>query len=118
MTDKEPPTTPNDAAADEAEVGKATNGTAETIHFSDNLLKQHHLYVGNAGTGKSTALGHIIRHLMTEKAAGRSDRALIVIDPSSDLMLNVLGNTPEELARSHAYSCVARITGVPAIRLS
>ena len=96
MTDKEP-TTSNDPASDGAEVGKTTNGPAETVRFSDNLLKQNHLYVGNTGTGKSTALGHIIRHLMTEKAAGRSDRALIVIDPSSDLMLNVLGNTPEEL---------------------
>ena len=34
------------AASDGAQVGWAKNGTDETVHFSDEMLKQHHLYIG------------------------------------------------------------------------
>ena len=96
MTSRELPA-PDNTGPRGAAVGRATNGTGEIIHFSDDLMRGHHLYVGRVGMGKSTMLSHLTRHLMSEIASGRSDRSLVVMDPHSDLMSIVLGNVPPEL---------------------
>ena len=116
MSDEES-TTPNKGGSDGVQVGKAKNGTDEIVHFSDETLKQHHLYIGKTGMGKSSALGRVVHYLMSEKAAGRSDRAIVVIDPSSDLIHNVLCNVPEELIPNVKLVDLDRSDRVPIVNL-
>ncbi len=99
MTSRELPA-PDNTEPHGAAIGRATNGDAETIHFSDDLMRGHHLYVGREGMGKSTMLSHLACYLMSEIASERSDRSLVVMDPHSDLMSIVLGNVPLELIPS------------------
>ena len=80
-----------------AQVGQTTAGKARTIHFPDDLLRRHHLYVARTRMGKSTLMHHIVRHKMAEKAAGRDGDAIIVVDPHADLVGGLLRHVPESL---------------------
>ncbi len=55
-----------------APVGQTTAGRPRPIHFPDDLLRHHHLYVARTRMGKSTLMHHIVVHKMMEKAAGRA----------------------------------------------
>ena len=114
MTSRELPA-PDNPEPRGAAVGRATNGDGGTIHFSDDLMRGHHLYVGRVGMGKSTMLSHLTRHLMSEIASGRSDRSLVVMNPHSDLMSIVLGNVPPELIPSVKLVELGNPDWVPAI---
>ena len=80
-----------------AQVGQTTAGKARTIHFPEDLLRRHHLYVARTRMGKSTLMHHIVRHKMAEKAAGRDGDAIIVVDPHADLVGGLLRHVPESL---------------------
>ncbi len=69
-----------------APVGQTTAGRPRTIHFPDDLLRRHHLYVARTRMGKSTLMHHIVVHKMMEKAAGRDGDAIVVVDPHADLV--------------------------------
>ena len=64
-----------------AHVGDTTTGTPRKIHFPDDLLRRHHLYVARTRMGKSTLMHHIVVHKMREKAEGRDGDAIVVVDP-------------------------------------
>ena len=69
-----------------AHVGEATAGKRRDIHFPDDLLRRHHLYVARTRMGKSTLMHHIVVHKMKEKAEGRDGDAIVVVDPHADLV--------------------------------
>ncbi len=48
--------------------------------------------------GKSTLMHHVVAHKMREKAAGRDEDAIVVIDPHTDLVAGILEHVPEEIA--------------------
>ena len=78
-------------------VGDTTAGKPRPIRFPDDLLRRHHLYVARTRMGKSTLMHHLVAHKMREKAEGRDNDAIIVIDPHTDLVAGLMEHVPESL---------------------
>ena len=53
-----------------AHVGDTVSSRPRKIHFQDDTLRRHHLYVARTRMGKSTLMHHIVTHKRREKAAG------------------------------------------------
>ena len=79
-------------------VGDTTAGARREIRFPEDLLRRHHLYVARTRMGKSTLMHHLVVHKMKEKAAGRDEDAIVVIDPHTDLVAGILEHVPGSLA--------------------
>ena len=97
-------------------VGDATSGN-RAIHFPDDLLRRHHLYVARTRMGKSTLMHHIVAHKMREKAAGRDGDAIVVVDPHADLVSGLLEQVPLSLADDVRLIDLADHSGAPGINL-
>ena len=81
-----------------APVGESVTGSSQrTVHFTADLLRQHHLYVAKTRMGKSTLMQHVVAHKLREKAMGQDDDAIIVVDPHSDLVRSLLNLVPKEI---------------------
>ena len=106
-----------DALTEGAHVGNQTAEAAESIHFPDDLLRRHHLYVARTRMGKSTLMQHIVTHQMAEKAAGRNNDAIVVIDPHADLVSALLEQVPESLIDRVKLIDLADSYGAPGINL-
>ena len=78
-------------------VGDTTAGKPRPIRFPDDLLRRHHLYVARTRMGKSTLMHHLVTHKMREKAEGRDNDAIVVVDPHADLVAGLLEHVPESL---------------------
>ena len=98
-------------------VGETTTGPARKIHFPQDLLRRHHLYVARTRMGKSTLMEHVITHKLREKAAGNDTDAIIVVDPHADLVGSVLGQVPESLVEQVRLVDLADKRGFPGINL-
>ena len=80
-----------------AYVGDTVVGRPRKVHFSADAMGRHHLYVARTRMGKSTLMHHLVVHKMREKAAGRNDDAIVVVDPHDDLVKSLLKHVPEEI---------------------
>ncbi len=100
-----------------AYVGDTTTGTPRKIHFPDDLLRRHHLYVARTRMGKSTLMHHIVSHKLREKAAGRDGDAIVVVDPHADLVEGLLRQVPESLIDRVRLIDLADERGAPGINL-
>ncbi len=100
-----------------AHVGDTTTGTPRKIHFPDDLLRRHHLFVARTRMGKSTLMHHIVAHKMREKAAGRDGDAIIVVDPHADLVGGLLHHVPESLIDQVRLIDLADERGSPGVNL-
>ncbi len=100
-----------------AEVGATSDSGAEPVHFPEDLLGRHHLYVARTRMGKSTLMRHIVAHKLQEKAAGRDGDAIIVIDPHADLVASLLEQVPESLAGDVRLIDLADERGAPGINV-
>ena len=100
-----------------AHVGDATADPAGRIRFPDDLLRRHHLYVARTRMGKSTLMQHIVAHKMEQKALGRDDDAIVVIDPHADLVSSLLAHVPEELVDDVRLIDLADPNGAPGVNL-
>ncbi len=98
-------------------VGDTTAGRPRTIHFPDDLLRRHHLYVARTRMGKSTLMHHVVGHKLREKAAGRDGDAIVVVDPHADLVDALLRQVPESLADAVRLIDLADRRGAPGINL-
>ena len=98
-------------------VGETTTGPARKVHFPQDLLHRHHLYVARTRMGKSTLMEHVIAHKLREKAEGRDTDAIIVVDPHADLVGSVLAQVPESLAEQVKLIDLADKRGYPGINL-
>ena len=78
-------------------VGDTTAGKPMPVHFPEDLLRRHHLYVARTRMGKSILMHHIAVHKMREKAEGRDPDAIVVIDPHTDLVDGILEHVPDSL---------------------
>ena len=78
-------------------VGDTTAGAKREIRFPEDLLRRHHLYVARTRMGKSTLMHHLVAHKMREKAEGRDNDAIVVVDPHTDLVADILEHVPESL---------------------
>ena len=100
-----------------AHVGDTTSGTPRKIHFPEDLLRRHHLYVARTRMGKSTLMHHVVSHKMREKAAGRDKDAIIVVDPHTDLVGELLEQVPDSLVGRVKLIDLADKRGAPGINL-
>ncbi len=100
-----------------APVGDTTAGKPREIRFPDDLLRRHHLYVARTRMGKSTLMHHLIVHKMREKAAGRDNDAIVVVDPHADLVGALLDHVPEEIAGRVRLIDLADRRGAPGVNL-
>ena len=100
-----------------AHVGDTTTGAPRKIHFPEDLLRRHHLYVARTRMGKSTLMHHIVAHKMREKAAGRDSDAIVVVDPHADLVAGLLQHVPPEIADRVRLIDLADERGAPGVNL-
>ncbi len=98
-------------------VGDTTAGTQQPIRFPEDLLRRHHLYVARTRMGKSTLMHHIVGHKLREKAEGRDNDAIVVVDPHADLVAGILEQVPESLVNRVRLIDLADETRVPGINL-
>ena len=98
-------------------VGHTTAGRAREIRFSPDLLRRHHLYVARTRMGKSTLMHHAVVHKLKEKAEGRDDDAIVVIDPHADLVEGILEQVPESLIGKVRLIDLADDGGAPGVNL-
>ena len=100
-----------------APVGETTAGRPREIRLPDDVLHRHHLYVARTRMGKSTLMQHLIVHRMREKAAGRDDDAIVVVDPHADLVGALLEHVPEFLVSKVRLIDLADERGAPGVNL-
>ena len=100
-----------------APVGDATGGVPREVNFSADLLKRHHLYVARTRMGKSTLMHHVVAHKLRQKAAGRDQDAIIVVDPHADLVAGLLEQVPESLVDKVRLIDLADDQGAPGVNL-
>ncbi len=74
------------------------DGEVRLVRFPSQAMRRHHLYAARTQMGKSTLMGHIVGSRLLEKAAGRDDQAVVVVDPHADLVSGILERVPEEVA--------------------
>ena len=98
-------------------VGQTTAGNPREIHFPDDLLRRHHLYVARTRMGKSTLMHHIVSHKLKQKAEGKDPDAIVVVDPHTDLVSGLLGQVPESLVDRVRLIDLADDAGAPGINL-
>ena len=100
-----------------APVGDTTAGKPRPIRFPEDLLRRHHLYVARTRMGKSTLMHHVVAHKLREKAAGREQDAIIVVDPHADLVAGLLEQVPESLVDRVRLIDLADDQGAPGVNL-
>ena len=98
-------------------VGDTTAGKPMPVHFPEDLLRRHHLYVARTRMGKSTLMHHIAVHKMREKAEGRDGDAIVVIDPHTDLVDGILEHVPDSLTDRVRVIDLADASRSPGINL-
>ena len=98
-------------------VGDTTAGTSHPIRFPGDLLRRHHLYVARTRMGKSTLMHHIVTHKLREKAEGRDNDAIVVVDPHADLVAGILEQVPESLIDKVRLIDLGDQTRAPGINL-
>ena len=75
-------------------VERYRDGGVRQLYFPDEVLRRHHLYVARTRMGKTTLMRHIARSLLRDIAAGLEDIVLVVVDPHSDLVTDILNGMP------------------------
>ena len=105
------------SAGSGAPVGETVSGANRTVHFPDDLLRRHHLYVARTRMGKSTLMRHLVAHKLREKAAGRDGDAIVVVDPHADLVAGILEDVPASLVDQVKLVDLATDEGFPGINL-
>ena len=98
-------------------VGDATTGANQPIRFPEDLLRRHHLYVARTRMGKSTLMHHVVTHKLKEKAEGRDQDAIVVVDPHADLVAGILEQVPESVVDRVRLIDLADESRVPGVNL-
>ena len=78
---------------------KLADGGIRVVRFPSEAIRRHHMYVARTQMGKSTLMGHIVGYRLLEKAAGRDDDAVVVVDPHADLVQGILERVPDGLGK-------------------
>ena len=97
-------------------VGRGGRNTLD-VYLPDSALAKHTLIVGKSGTGKSTTLKHVLAYKFRKKAEGLDDGAIVVIDPHSDMVHELLELVPPSIAHKVRLLDFGRIDRVPAMNL-
>ena len=79
-------------------IGITTAGERRPVRLDEEALGKHVFLGAGTGMGKTTAITHILRHMMRRKADGVDDTGIVVIDPHSSLVEDLLSHVPPEIA--------------------
>ena len=75
------------------------DGGLRKLRIPAAAMQKSGLIVARTGMGKTTLTQHIARSLLRDRATGTGDAALVVVDPHSDLVLDILNGMPVGAAR-------------------
>ena len=75
------------------------DGGERLVRLPMEVLRGHQLMVASSGQGKSTLMGHIIKGVFVEKEAGRFNGSVVVVDPHSDLISDILQQMPDGVSQ-------------------
>lgn len=75
------------------------DGGLRKLHIPAEAMRRSGLIVARTGMGKTTLTQHIARSLLRDRAMGTGDVALVVVDPHSDLVLDILSGMPVGAAK-------------------
>lgn len=75
------------------------DGGDRLVRMPLEILRRHQFMIASSGQGKSTLMGHIIKGFFVEKAAGRFDGSVVVVDPHSDLVSDILQQMPDGVSQ-------------------
>ena len=78
-------------------LGDTVGNRPRRVHLPEEAIRRNQFLVARTRMGKSTLMHHVVTHLMQEKAAGRNDDAIIVVDPHADLVQDLLKQVPESI---------------------
>ena len=78
-------------------VSRELDGGRRLIMLPPDVMNRHHLYVARTRQGKSTLMCHVAAEKLAAKARGENTDALVVVDPHSDLIHDILARVPVEL---------------------
>ena len=87
----------DDGARDRAAlvgVERYGDGGLRKMNFPPEVKSLHHLYVARTRMGKSTMMQNLALRLLRDKASGVSDATLVVVDPHTDLVRDILQGMP------------------------
>ncbi len=108
---------PRDSLNQGALVGYASGDDPRPLRFPDDLTHRHHFYVARTRMGKSTLMRHLVTHELERKQRGRSQDAVIVVDPHADLVAALLEQAPEALVGAVRLIDLADSSGAVGINL-
>lgn len=74
------------------------DGGTRFVYLPEDALRRHQLFVARTRMGKSTLMLHIVSELLRQKACGLTDASIVVVDPHSDLVNDILNSLPLDLA--------------------
>ena len=69
------------------------------LSMPPDTLRGHHLYVARTRMGKSTLMLHVASGIINDIVGGYSNSSMVVIDPHSDLVTDILNTTTEDAGR-------------------
>lgn len=81
-----------------APVGVTTAGASRVVRLGPDAMSAHQFYVAASGMGKSTLIKHVVGYAMRQKALGEYPGAIVVVDPHGDLVSDLLGLVPPDVA--------------------
>ena len=87
------------------------------VKLPESALEKHTLFLGRSGTGKSTMIKQVIYYKMLQKARGRDNGAIVLLDPHADLVRDILRVVPMEIVDKVRLIDLGRDDRVPAINL-
>ena len=76
-----------------------SDGRTRMVRLPREVTQSHFFLTAKTRMGKSTLMGHVASGKMIEKARGLNEDALVVVDPHSDLIADVLERIPASLAQ-------------------
>ena len=76
-----------------------SDGRTRMVRLPREVTQSHFFLTAKTRMGKSTLMGHLASGRMIEKARGLNDDALVLVDPHSDLIADVLERLPASLAQ-------------------
>ncbi len=74
------------------------DGGERDVYMPAEILDRHQLYVAKTGSGKSTLMVHVAVGILMNKASGLTDATLVVVDPHSDLVVDIVNRVPADVA--------------------
>ena len=75
------------------------DGGLRMVFLPAHVMGRHHLYVAKTRMGKSTLMLHIVTNLLRMKSTKVWNGSIVVVDPHSDLVNDILDRVPADAAK-------------------